>query len=173
MKVIDTGVLERLSRVKIVDNKTVEELEKIISKPNMSFGTTTCPYLKVYSYKGNIINQQLVVLRYYENDYNKNEVYEGVLLNYNNVDNPKFNNLTLNWKMANLIRESILFDMYLNKLISISKDEITSKYLEYNELLMNSLANNKPMNSTMMDFVGEKTYNNFISKLIVKNKRFR
>lgn len=170
MKVEEYGLLDEIKAVKEIDDEVIEKIEKIITSPNFSSGEVEVPTLEIESYRGEIVPQQLVIIKYKQLDDEYKHVNNGQVLSYYNKLDPKLlSHTVLTRDCVELLKESILFDIYLRGTILRFNKKIVESYLEYNSMLLDSLLYGTQNEYTIKDCVGEKAYSNFI-KFMNKNK---
>ena len=139
MLVNEYGIDRYLSAVKVIDNKVLEKIEKIISKNGYSAGRVDIPYLEVRSYKSTRLNQHLVTIRYIDVDYDRDHVEPHDMCIFRDKDTiTHFNPSVAAYKVAYL-RDSILFDNYLKLALTEKKIHLMRRNFRYNRELLEAM----------------------------------
>ena len=171
MKVIEYGLLDYLSKVKVLGEKTPFEIEKIIGKPNYSTGKTTYPYMIIDSYKGKIIDQQLVTATYFDMSQETFETREYNVHAYHNDKDILISGTSrINPIKIKFLRESILFDIYIRNTKLKHDKELIAKYIEYNEALLNRIRQDGYINKGLSSIVDMEVYGDFVTQMLFNKK---
>lgn len=171
MKVVEYGLLDYLSKVKVLGDRTAYEIERIINKPNFSSGRTSYPYMNIESCKGKIIRQQIIQTTYYDTDPNDYSTMPTTIYTYNNEDYRVVNGTQrISSAKARFLKESILFDIYLRHTKLKYDKELVKKYIEYNDYLLNSIGEGKWIDKGLSSILDVKTYEEFARRLMVDKK---
>ena len=164
MLVKDYRIEDNLKVVKVIDDSALEEIEKIISKPGYATGTVEVPAMEVESISSERLDQHLVIINYWDVDYEKGYAHKHALCVFKNGDNVRTLTPPVENYKIQFLRRSILFDLYANKLSLKKREELADRNIRYNKRLISNMermdANDKPIDT----YLDEKTAKKFAKK---------
>lgn len=174
MKISKCGLLVELGKVKVLNDKTIEDLNTIITNKDYSSGASRCPYIVVESFTGKIVNQQLIVTTYYDTN---QETLDTVTNHIYTYINPSIGNINnhggIEGAKLKFLKESILFDIYIRKTKLMCNKELIKKYKEYNDKLLENVLNKGLINEDIVsvrNITTLKEYHRFLNKVLTNPK---
>ena len=156
----------------MIDRNYMIEIEEVINKPNYNRLDIAQPKISVESYKGKIINQQIIVATFYDEcQSNFIALPARTYIYFFNGRRIKKHNMTI--IKYNFLKESIMFDIHIRKSKLRSNKELINKYKEYNEQLLEEIDKGHCISKSLYNILDDETYDQFMSKTVMKIKNLK